>query len=41
MFPEGATWGFRDAQELLTSGANVVIHTANELIEVLDQQNVE
>jgi phosphoglycolate phosphatase len=35
MFPVGALWGFRSAEELLASGASVLIETPAELLPLL------
>jgi len=32
----GVTWGFRDAAELLDAGADHIIHSPLELLDVLD-----
>ncbi|MCL2701924.1 MAG: HAD family hydrolase [Phycisphaerae bacterium] len=37
MFPAGALWGFRTAQELLDNGANVLLAHPMELLAVLNQ----
>jgi phosphoglycolate phosphatase len=36
MFPVGALWGFRDAEELLASGARVLIRQPLDLLPLLD-----
>lgn len=36
MFPIGALWGFRDAEELLANGASVLIRRPCELLPLLD-----
>lgn len=38
MFPVGALWGYRTADELLESGAKVLVHSPAEVIGILDQQ---
>lgn len=35
MFPVGVSWGYRTKDELIASGAKVVINNASELIEIL------
>lgn len=35
MLPVGVTWGFRDEQELRTSGAQRIVHRAEELLSAL------
>jgi phosphoglycolate phosphatase len=35
MFPVGVSWGYRTEEELISSGAKVVINSASELIEIL------
>jgi phosphoglycolate phosphatase len=35
MFPVGVTWGYRTEDELMASGAKVVINKASELIDIL------
>lgn len=35
MFPVGVSWGYRTKDELLASGAKLVINSASELIEIL------
>ena len=37
MIPVGATWGFRDREELLTAGAQYLVHTAPDLLQLTDQ----
>ena len=37
MHPVGAGWGFRPAEELLSSGATVVIQHPNELLDIIDR----
>lgn len=37
MIPVGVTWGFRDREELLTAGAQYLVHTAPDLLELVDQ----
>lgn len=37
-FAAGATWGFRDREELLANGANAVIDTPEELLGLLEGQ---
>jgi len=36
MLPVGALWGFRTAQELRTSGAELLIERPSEVLEILD-----
>lgn len=36
MFPVGALWGFRSAQELLTNGAQLLIKRPTEILRILD-----
>lgn len=36
MFPVGALWGFRTAEELRTNGARVLLSTPQELLAILD-----
>jgi phosphoglycolate phosphatase len=38
MFPVGCLWGFRTADELLASGAKVLIQTPAELLDVIDNR---
>jgi len=38
MFPVGALWGFRTAQELRDNGAKVLIAHPMELLDILDQR---
>ncbi|MFH6998240.1 HAD family hydrolase [Flavobacterium sp. FlaQc-57] len=35
MFPVGVSWGYRTEDELITSGAKVVLNNASELTEIL------
>jgi phosphoglycolate phosphatase len=35
MFPVGVSWGYRTKEELMTSGAKVVINTPADLIQIL------
>ncbi len=35
MFPVGVTWGFRDEQELIQSGAGAVLHCPGDLMSLL------
>jgi phosphoglycolate phosphatase len=35
MFPVGVTWGYRTEEELLASGAKMVIKHPSELIQIL------
>ena len=35
MFPVGVSWGYRTKNELIASGAKIVIDNASELIEIL------
>jgi phosphoglycolate phosphatase len=35
MFPLGVSWGYRTEEELIASGAKLVINTPSELIEIL------
>ena len=35
MFTVGVTWGFRDETELITHGADTIIHTPMELLDIL------
>lgn len=35
IFPAGALWGFRDSQELLASGAQVLLHTPYDLLPLI------
>jgi phosphoglycolate phosphatase len=37
MFPAGVLWGFRDAEELVSSGAAVLIASPMDLMRVLDE----
>ncbi|MDE7064009.1 MAG: HAD family hydrolase [Desulfovibrionaceae bacterium] len=39
MIPVGATWGFRDREELLTAGAQYLVHTAPDLLQLPDQRS--
>jgi phosphoglycolate phosphatase len=36
MYPIGVLWGFREAEELLRSGAKLLVHTPAEIITKLD-----
>lgn len=41
LFPAGALWGFRDAQELLASGARVLLSTPYDLLPLIfDEQKI-
>jgi phosphoglycolate phosphatase-like HAD superfamily hydrolase len=35
MFPVGVAWGFRDEPELIQSGAQVILHSPDELMSLL------
>jgi len=37
MFPVGVTWGFRDEQELIQSGAQAVLHCPDDLMALLNR----
>jgi len=37
MYPAGVLWGFRDAEELIASGAQVLIKEPAELLKLLDE----
>ncbi len=37
MFAVGVLWGFREAGELLASGAELLIHQPLELLDLLDR----
>jgi phosphoglycolate phosphatase len=36
MFPAGALWGYRTADELLESGAKALIHTPADVLDIID-----
>jgi phosphoglycolate phosphatase len=36
MYPVGCLWGYRTADELLASGAKVLIHNPEEILKILD-----
>ena len=38
MFPAGCLWGYRSADELLQSGAKILIHSPAEVLDVLDNK---
>ena len=38
MFPVGALWGFRDREELMEGGAEVLIQEPEELLDLLDRR---
>ena len=39
MYPAGALWGFRDADELLKNGAKSLIKTPTDLLKLLNNLN--
>jgi phosphoglycolate phosphatase len=38
MFPVGCLWGYRTADELLKSGAKILINTPDEVLDILDNK---
>jgi phosphoglycolate phosphatase len=39
MYPAGALWGFRDADELRASGAKVLLKRPEDLMEIIFLKN--
>jgi len=40
MFPVGCLWGYRTADELLASGAKILVNAPNEVLQILDNPHI-
>ena len=40
MFAIGVLWGFRSADELIANGADILVETPHQILQVLDQETV-